>query len=89
MASTIDEEKTSVSFYFREKAKIKPKGFNDMSINDNITVIVKGKVNSISEDKSKWDPGKRFAMEIKSCEIVPEATKVSLDAAIKDAKKKV
>ena len=83
----IDEEKTSVNFYFREKAKVQPKGFEDINISENITVVVKGKVNSISEDKNKWDPGKKFSMEIKSCKIIPPDKKVTLDQALRDAKK--
>jgi len=84
-----NEEKTKVSFYFRDKGKVKPRGFNDIGINDDVTVIVTGKIDSMSDKPDSWDKGKRFEMEIKSCQIVPKATKVSLDDALQDAKKKI
>jgi len=87
MSST--EEKTKVSFHFSAKGKVKPKGFNDIGINDDVTVIVKGKIDSMSDKPDSWDKGKRFEMDIKSCEIVPKATKVTLENALKDAEKKV
>jgi len=43
----------------------------------------------LSENTDKWDPGKRFSLDIASCEVIGPEKKVSLDDAIQDAKKKV
>jgi len=43
----------------------------------------------LSENRDKWDPGKRFSLDIDSCEVFGPEKKVSLDDAIQDAKTKV
>jgi len=83
------KEKPSVSFNFGEKDKVQPKGFENVNINENVTVIAKGRVKSISDKNDQWDKGKRFSIELESFKIVPPEKKVTLDDAIKDAQKKV
>ena len=88
MATEI-KEKPSVSFNFGEKAKVQPKGFENININDDVTVITKGRVKSISDKSDRWDMAKRFSIELTSCQIVPPEKKVTLDDAVKAARKSV
>lgn len=89
MAET--KEKPRLIIELPQKSKVKVKGFKDASVGDDVTVVVKGEVTSISENADSWDPGKRFGLKIAACEIiVPEANKrVSIEDAVKAAKKKV
>jgi len=82
-------DKPSVSFNFGEKDKIQPKGFENVNINEDVTVIAKGRVKSISDKSDNWDKGKKFSIELKSFQIVPPEKKVTLDDAIKNARKTV
>ena len=83
------KEKPDVNFNFGEKQTVQPKGFEKVNINEDVTVITKGRVKSISEKADQWDPGKRFSIELKFCEIIGPEKKITLDDAIKDAKKTV
>ncbi len=83
------KEIPSVNFNFGEKAKVQPKGFENININDDVTVITKGRVKSASDKSDRWDMAKKFSIELKFCQIVPPEKKVSLDDAVKDAKKTV
>jgi len=87
---SVEERPTTVDFYFSSKGKVQPKGFDNLTVDEDITVITKGKVNSVAHKQDPdWDPGKSFKLNITSCEIAAPAKKTSLDDAIKAAKKKV
>jgi len=60
-----DEEKAKCHFSFASKGGVQPKGFEEMSLKENVGVLVKGKLTSIS---TEW--GKSFTVEMKSCEIL-------------------
>ena len=83
------KEKPNVNFNFGEKQTVQPKGFENVNINEDVTVIAKGRVKSISDKSDQWDKGKRFSIELKSFQIVPPEKKVTLDDAIKSARKTV
>lgn len=83
------QEKTNVEFYFNSKSKVQPKGFQELNLNEKVTVLVKGNLLSLSVDKNEWAPGKRFSLEITSCEVFGPEKKVSLEDAIQGAKTKV
>ena len=59
-------DKPTVSFQFKPKGGIQPKGFGELTVEEDATVVIKGKVTSVSTDE--W--GKQFRLEIKSCEIL-------------------
>jgi hypothetical protein len=85
--ATMEKEEPTLNLSFPNKGKVQPKGFEEVSVNDQVVVVVKGKVTSISENVDKWDPGKRFSIKIGS--IHGPEIKTTLDAAVKEAKKKV
>lgn len=80
---TLKEEPVIANFNFREKGKVQPKGYKAMCIDQEVTVITKGKIRSIG---SSWDNGATFSVEVVSCEIEkPETKQVSLGAAMDEA----
>jgi len=85
------KEKPKLRLSFPKDGKVQPKGFSDANVGENVTVVVKGEVTSVSDKADEWDPGKRFTVQIKTCEIiVPEANKkVSIEDAVKAVQKKV
>ena len=83
------KEKPRLNLSFPPKGDVQPKGFENVAINTDVTVIVKGRVSSISANADEWDPNKRFSVDMKSCEIVGPEKKVSLDIAIKETREKV
>jgi predicted signal transduction protein with EAL and GGDEF domain len=85
----MEREEPKLNLSFPSKGEVQPKGFEEVNVNDDVVVVVKGKVLSISENAEKWDPGKRFSLKISSCAIHGPEIKTTLDAAVKEAKKKV
>lgn len=61
-----DQEKAHANFHFKTKGGAQPKGFEDMNLKEEVGVLIKGKLTSLSTDE--W--GKSFHVEIKSCEIL-------------------
>ena len=59
-------EKPTVNFQFKPKGGVQPKGFSDMTVEEDVAVLIKGTVKSISIDEF----GKQFRLEMKSCEIL-------------------
>jgi hypothetical protein len=59
-------DKPTVNFQFKPKGGIQPKGFEEMTLEEDVAVLTKGKVTSASTDE--W--GKQFRLEVKSCEIL-------------------
>ncbi len=74
-----------VNFRFSKDSKVQPVGLDGCGINDSVTIILKGNLTSF--DKSEWDGSKSFGIEMKSCEVMPDAKEMSLDEAIKKANK--
>lgn len=81
------EEIPTANFYFRDKGKVQPSGFDGLGVNEEATIIIKGRITSMSVD-DRWDPGKRFAVEISNCEIVqPAGQATGIEEALNTAKK--
>jgi hypothetical protein len=74
--------KTSdVSFRFGENDKLQPAGFENLTPNGQITVVLKGTATSFSSG-DEWEKGKRFTLRMDSCEILAPPRAVSMDDAI-------
>ena len=82
------KEKPKLTLNF-PKDGVQPKGFKDVSIDDSVTVLVKGTVLSVSENAESWDPGKHLTVKIVSCRIAGPKEKTTMDEAIKEARVKV
>ncbi len=81
----VSAEPTTASFHFREKGKVQPKGYEGLGIDQDVTVILKGKVTRLGT--SSWEGGKGFEIEIAACEITAPAGESSLDGALAAADK--
>jgi len=89
MAKT--KERATINGHFPVGSGIQPKGFKGLGTGETVTVVTKGKVTQVQDKADRWDPGKRFTVEVTSCEIVtPESNrKVSISDALKAARKRV
>ena len=77
---------TEINFRFGQKSKIQPKGLDKITINQEMTIKMEGKIIQFSTG-DPWDKSTRFTLRLTSCDIVPtEATDASLNAAINTAK---
>jgi len=85
-----EQQRTSANFFFGEKAKVQPKGIVDLSLKDDVTMIVKGKVKTVSmPNADDFERGSRIELAVTSCEIVGPEKRVTLEDAIQAAKKTV
>lgn len=81
-----EAQNTDISFRFGKESKIKPAGLEKLTIDQDMTVTLKGKLISFSKG-DPWDDTTRFTLRLSACEILPtEAVTASLDAAIREAK---
>jgi hypothetical protein len=75
------DEKSTVSFNFPEKAKVQPENFSGLSIDEEATITVKGKLRNLSI--SEWDKSKSIGLDLTSCTIeIPKETPMSLEAGL-------
>jgi hypothetical protein len=79
----ITEEPTTASFHFRDKGKVQPVGYEGLGIDQEATIILKGKISRLGV--SSWERGKGFELTISSCEISGPPKTVTIDAAVKHA----
>ena len=77
------EEPTTASFYFREKDKVQPKGYEGLVVDQEATIILKGTIRRVG--CSAWEKGKGFEIEISSCEISGPPRVVTIDDAVTSA----
>lgn len=84
------KEKPNASFRVPKGAGLKMTGFKDLSVDETVTITIKGKVKEISDRGGEsWDPGQRFEVQMSSCKIQGPAKKTSIGDAIKASQSKV
>jgi len=83
------KEPPSLNLFFPDGGKVQPKGFSEVNMDDDVTIVIKGKVTSLANNPDAWDKGKRIGARISSCEILGPDKKTSFDKAIKKARKTV
>ena len=84
-----EKEIPSLNLFFPDEGKVQPKGFEAVSIDDEVTFVIKVKVSSLANKPDIWDKGKRIGGRILSCEITAPDKKKSLGDALQKAKKTV
>ncbi len=88
IAETVEDYEPTVDFYFQQdnkKAIAPPKNFDSMKIDDDITVVVKGKLRSIRHDTNS----KSFGMSFSSIKVkLPDAKPKSVADAMAEAQEK-
>lgn len=86
----IYREPSEVTFFFSEKDKNKLKVPSGIAIDQEATILVRGKIRSFSSSSNQWDNGTRFSMDMTSCEVLaPTEPPKTLNDALKSAEKKV
>ncbi len=90
MSSTaIDKNKDPANAHISIPAgqKKKLKGALELSLEQEVTLVITGKLNSFS--KSDWDKSTNFTVNISSCEFKTKEKKVSMARAMDRAEKRV
>jgi hypothetical protein len=82
------KEKARANVY-APKGTIDIKGLKDVSVNDKVTIIIKGRLSELRDSANEWSPGKDISLEPTSCEIKGPVKKVSISEAIKGSQRKV
>jgi hypothetical protein len=63
--------KSTASVYFPNSAKIQPKGFKNLEIDQDVKIVINGKIKSISSNQYEdGDGSKDIRVELKSCSIL-------------------
>lgn len=83
------KEKASARLSFPKDGKVKPKGYLNINPEEDITVILKGKVKGFHSAEDIWDTSKSFNIHLTTCEIIGPEKKVTLSDAVESAKTKV
>lgn len=79
-----EDEKSTMNLYFPEKAKVQPENFPGLSIDEEATITIKGKLRSLSI--SDYDKSKSIGLDLTSCTIeIPKEKPVSLETAVEEA----
>lgn len=83
------KEPPVMSLNFPKDGKVQPSGFSGLGVDEDITIVIKGKVVRIEENADQWDPGKNLRVKISKCDIHGPEKKVTLDDAIVKSKTKL
>ena len=78
----------SISMRFPKGGKVQPGGFKELGVDEEVTVILKGKVKRLEHDSEEWNPGKHVTIQPTSCEFQKPAREVTLDDALKASRVK-
>ena len=89
VAIDMPKQKARMDVYVPKECKAEISGFKDVGVDDDITIIVKGRVSELRDRADDWDSGKHICMEPSSVKIYGPDKKVTMEDAIEKAKKKV
>lgn len=79
MPTKKSKPRASASFYFPVGAKVQPKGFKSLEIENDVIVTVKGKISSISSNMYEiGDGSKDLSVRLTSCSIGEAGPKGSM-----------
>jgi hypothetical protein len=80
-----NKEKPRASLHF-PKAGIQPNGLADVGVDEQVTVVLKGKMTGIQT--SEWDEGRHIELVLTGCELHGKQVKVTLDDALQQSERK-
>lgn len=88
-AKNPEDKAVMIDFRFGKDSKVQPLGLDGLSLESDITVILKGKLTSFSNGEPYDGGNKRFSVKASSCEIEkPKKSKeTTMDDAIEEANK--
>ena len=83
------KEYAKCNLMFPSDSKVKADGFNHVGVNDEVHIIVIGKIKEISDSVEEWSPGKRMTIRMDRCKIKGPDKEMSIDDALEAALDKV
>lgn len=83
------KEMPSISLRFPEGSKVNPQGFESVSVNEDVTVMIKARISGLKDNPDEWDRGKTINLgDIKECRVLGKEKKISISDALKAAERK-
>lgn len=79
-----EDKKATAELFFGKDNTLKPDRFN-FTTTMGVTITLRGKIVSYSNDANPWDKGMRIKLEVQSCDIEQEKNIDSLSAAVENA----
>ena len=79
-----EDKMSTMSLRFGKDSKVKPDGLKGITMDETVTIEVKGKVSSFTSSKEPWQSGTSLSLAIESCEIVSKTAneETSMDDAL-------
>ena len=88
-AIEMPKPKASADVRVPKECKCDITGFKDVSVDDEATIVIKGRISELRDRSSDWDNGKHLCIEPSSVKIYGPGKKMTMEDAIEKAKKKV
>ena len=82
MAAEKKVDPPTVRFEFPKAGKVQPSGFDKVTMEDKVRIIIDGTVASLAKDEYEWNPGKSMSVKITKCAIFPEDNGAESIAAV-------
>ena len=83
------KEKPRIDLNFPKDGQVQPEGFSGLGVDEDVTVIVRGKVTRLEDSADEWTPGKHVTVRIASCEFQTTEKGVGIDEAVKAGMRRV
>ena len=83
------KEYAKCNLTFPSESKVKADGFNAIGVNDEVRILVVGKVKEISDSAEEWSPGKRITIRMDRCKMKGPDKDTSIDDALEASIAKV
>ena len=71
MATKKSKEPPMVRLEFPKKSGVEPKGFDKVTIDGKVRIVLEGTVKAIRKDEYEWDDGKNLSVRLSKCNIEP------------------
>jgi len=71
MATKKKKEPPMVRLEFPKGSGVEPKGFDKVTIDGKVRVVLEGTVKVISKDEYEWNDGKNLSVKLSKCNIEP------------------
>jgi len=82
-----EDKISTMSLRFGKDSKVTPDGLKGITMDEEVTIEVKGKVTSFTSSKEPWNSGTSLSIAITSCELVSKSgnEETSMDDALEYA----
>ncbi|MBC2712048.1 MAG: hypothetical protein HGJ94_14010 [Desulfosarcina sp.] len=76
------KEPAEMNVSFPKRQKVRPAGFDDLSVGDTVTCTVVGKVVRVEENAEEWSPGRHMKLEVKKFTVEAADDPMSMGDAV-------